>query len=207
MDLRFFAALAFFISLVPVRATEDVAIVAIAALTDPAKLATLQTPRAANDRLLKCVYWLENARSRDLLPDGVITQAQATTDPLAQHATLVRTSLLRNLDIASKLGCLTANNAALMRRGMSPTITLGPYAGERAEVDHIVPIALAPELGNELANLELMPRSLNRRKGASVGERQIAYARKLSAAGLLTHEALARVESAPRAKATPSLSR
>ena len=44
---------------------------AVAALTDPAKLATLQGERAANPRVLKCVYWLHEAAIRGLAPDTV----------------------------------------------------------------------------------------------------------------------------------------
>ncbi len=51
-------------------------------------------------------------------------------------------------------------------------ISRGPYAGELAEVDHIAPIAVEPMRGKEIGNLELLPRTLNRRKGAKLGERQ-----------------------------------
>ena len=37
-----------------------------------------------------------------------------------------------------------------------------PY-GRAIEIDHIVPLAVAPELGKEIANLELLPRSVNGR--------------------------------------------
>ena len=111
------------------------------------------------------------------------------------RAPLVKASLLRNLDIADKLGVLTPDNLALIRRGHSPIITRGPYAGEPAEVDHIIPLAIAPEVDKEIANLELLPRSLNRRKGATVGDRQLDYARRFRAAGLLDDAALARVEA------------
>jgi hypothetical protein len=37
-------------------------------------------------------------------------------------------------------------------------------------VDHIIPRAVAPTLDKVLANLELMPHSLNIRKGAKVGQ-------------------------------------
>lgn len=40
---------------------KDSPVVAIASLTDPAKLATLKGERAANPRLQKCVYWLAYA--------------------------------------------------------------------------------------------------------------------------------------------------
>jgi len=57
--------------------------------------------------------------------------------------------------------------------------------GKPAEVDHIVPIAVEPLLGKETANLELLPRTLNRRRGARVGERQRDYLAKFRAAELL----------------------
>ena len=56
----------------------------------------------------------------------------------------------------------------------------GPYAGQIAEVDHIVPLAQAGGIGNELANLELLPATLNRAKSDKVGERQAAWLRKRS---------------------------
>lgn len=165
---------------------QDVAVAALASLTDPQKLATLKGDRAANDRLLKCVYWLHDARGRGQLPERVIDAAQKLTGDPAAHAALVREGLLRNLTISDRLGLLTPENAEGMRRGRSPIVMHGPYAGEKAEVDHIVPVIVAPQLCNELANLELMPRTLNRRKGAKMGQRQRDYARRFNAAGMLS---------------------
>ena len=170
----------------------DAAVSAIASLIDPAKLATLQGDRAANQRVLKCVFWLSDARSRGIDPETVIGQAQAL-NACAQEARarLVEQALLRNLDIAEKLGCLTADNLIRLRHGRSPVISRGPYAGEPAEVDHIVPLAIEPALRHEIANLELLPRTLNRRKGARMGERQRDYLEKFRDADLLepiTHE-------------------
>lgn len=174
--------------LVPVNTAlaGDVAVTAVTSLTDPAKLASLRGERAANRRVLKCVFWLNDARLRGLKPELVIDEAQKLNlSAEERRAPLVEAALLRNLDIAGKLGCLTPDNLARLRHGASPVISLGPYAGEPAEVDHIVPIAREPSLGNEIANLELMPRSLNRRKGARMGERQRDYLEKFRAADLL----------------------
>ena len=66
-----------------------------------------------------------------------------------------------------------------LRRGRAPTITRGPYVGEKLTVDHIIPRAVAPTLDKVLANLELMPPSLNIRKGAKIGQRQVDLANKL----------------------------
>ena len=167
---------------------QDSASVAVASLTDPAKLATLSAERAANPRLLKCLYWLNEARSRGISPEKVIFDAQEIQKANHPRAVLVRDSLLRNLDIAEKLGCLTSENLEKMRRGKAPTITLGPYAAQPAEVDHIIPLSVAPELGKEIANLELTPRTLNRKQGAKIGTRQRSYAVKFRDAGLITEE-------------------
>ena len=171
---------------------QDVAVRAVASLIDPAKLVTLSGDRAANPRLLKCVYWLNDARSRGLEPETVIDEAQTLNLSAQQpRAPLVEAALLRNLDIAGKLGCLTSENLDRLRRGRSPVISRGPYSGELAEVDHIVPLAAEPALDREIANLELLPRTLNRRKGASMGARQRDYLEKFRQAelvGLLPHE-------------------
>jgi hypothetical protein len=48
-------------------------------------------------------------------------------------------------------------------------------------------------VGNELANLELLPRTLNRGKSDHVGARQLAHAERLAEAGLLSAASLERV--------------
>ena len=80
----------------------------IASLIDPAKLATLKQ-RGANPRIQKCVYWLAVARSEGSEPGKILDLAIARagyTNQLA--AQLTKEALLRNLDIADKLGCLNA---------------------------------------------------------------------------------------------------
>jgi hypothetical protein len=105
-----------------------------------------------------------------------------------QKGQLTAAAMVRNRTIAERLGCLDDEGMENLRRGKSPTITRGPYAGEKLTVDHIIPRAVAPALDKILANLEHMPHSLNIRKGAKVGQRQIDLANKLLAAGLLTPE-------------------
>ena len=56
-------------------------------------------------------------------------------------------------------------------------------------VDHIIPRSVCPELDNKLFNLEFMPDTLNRRKGAKVGDRQQQLAKKWQEVGLLSAEA------------------
>lgn len=158
----------------------------IASLTDRAKLATLASNRAANTRLLKILYWMSAAQEKGCDLGAVVDEALISYADAPEHRELVRASLLGNYDIATKLGCLQRKNLAQMRHGRSPTVRRGPYRGEKAEVDHIVPRARAPELDNDFANLELQPVSLNRRKAGRITDRQAALAKRLAHAGVLT---------------------
>lgn len=171
------------------------AVLAVAHLSDPAKLARLGE-RGANARLNKIVYWLADGQSHGSEPETTLRWAQRLQGANRPGAALVRESLSRNLRIAGQLGLLSAENQARLRRGQAGVISLGPYAGETAEVDHIVPVSLAPELGNELANLEMLPRTLNRAKSNRIGSRQLDLAEDFLNAGLMSKESFARVRAA-----------
>ena len=71
----------------------------------------------------------------------------------------------------------------------------GPYAGDIASVDHIIPRAVVPELDNVIANLELLPLKLNESKNSKVGDRQRDMAKRFHAAGLLSEAGLKAVEA------------
>ena len=175
------------------------AVVAVGSLSDPAKLATLGE-RGANSRLNKIVYWLDQSRRRYLAPETAVDLALWENGCPKVRAALVKESLLRNLKIAEELGLLTAANRDRLRQGKAAFATTGPYSGESVEIDHIVPISLAPEVGNELANLEMLPKTLNREKSNRVSERQLAHAERLREAGLLTGESYTRVKMKNRAR-------
>lgn len=170
----------------------------IAALIAPEKLATLK-PGGANPRIQKAVAQLEAARLAGEPVQGTAERAVVLAGYTNREAAaLTAQALIRNHDIAMKLGCLTPQGLADMRRGQSPTVTLGPYKGQELSVDHIIPKSLDPSLDRLIANLELLPLRLNQRKSDAVGDRQVSLAKKLSAAGLLSREVLPRVEKAAR---------
>jgi len=106
----------------------------IVPLIDPAKLAPLGK-RGANSRVQKCVYWLEDARKAGESPEEV-AQAAVAKGYTKEAAKLTTAELLRNLDIAGKLGCLDEASLAKMRRGNAPVVT---KAGQIASFDHIIP--------------------------------------------------------------------
>lgn len=159
----------------------------IASLIDPAKLSTLGA-RRANPRVQKAVYWLVMARKEGQKPERVLDSAVAIAGYKNAAANLTKDGLLRNLDIAGKLGCLDHEGLAEMRRGNAATVMKGPYTGDQLSVDHIIPRAIVPELDNVIANLELMPLRMNESKNAKITQRQVALGKKFREAGLLSEQ-------------------
>ncbi len=90
---------------------------------------------------------LAEARADGFDPAGVAKRAVARAGMKGKAGTLTAAAMVRNLDIAEKLGCLDKAGLADMRRGQAATIRKGPYAGDELSVDHIVPRAVAPERG------------------------------------------------------------
>jgi hypothetical protein len=181
------AVAALWLALGPVAGAQDVVRTALASLCDPSKIATLTSDRAANPRVRKIAYWLEVARQSGRDPRAEMDAVMVAVGwGGTMKGDLTAAAMARNRTIAERLGCLDAEGMERMRRGASPIVKRGPYTGEKLHVDHIIPRAVSPRLDLVLANLELMPHSLNIRKGAKIGQRQIDLARKLHAAGLLS---------------------
>ena len=179
-----------------IMAAPSTAAVAIAAQADPVKLATLKGDRAANPRMQRCVYWLATAEAAGEQPGAVLDEAARINGTAGTpYAGFIRWGMLENLKLAKELGILTPEGMAELRRGKSATITKGEYAGQEAEADHVIPVAVCPELRNQVMNLELLPAKLNRSKGAKIGERQKVFARELHDAKLLSDEGWAAIET------------
>ena len=104
--------------------------------------------------------------------------------------------MVRNLTIAERLGCLGDEGLLSLRKGQAATIRRGPYKGDELSVDHIIPRAVVPELDKVLANLELMPLSMNQGKNDRIASRQLELGRKLHKAGLLSSSGLRALKAA-----------
>jgi len=177
-----------------IMASPSTAEIAIAALTDPAKLATLKGERAGNPRLQKCVYWLAFAEEQGEKPEVVLdVSAKLNKTAGTPYAGFVSWGLLQNLKIAKELGLLTPEGMAEMRRGKAATITKGQYVGQEAEADHVIPKGVCLELQNQVMNLELLPASLNRTKSDKVTKRARVFAKELYEAKLLSNGGLVSV--------------
>ena len=144
----------------------------LVSLIDPAKLATLGK-RRANPRIQKAVAILADAEADKLDPGAVCAAAVARVKMKPAAGELTKAALLRNLDIARKLGCLDSAGLDDMRHGKAATIRRGPCKGDELSVDHIIPRAVCPELDHAIAHLELMPLHMNESRNAKVVERQL----------------------------------
>jgi hypothetical protein len=162
-------------------------------LIDPAKLATLGE-RGTNPRIQKITAILWEAKLKGNDPAVVAGKAVELIGWAGTpKGDLTVAAMVRNVVILERLGSTTEEDIHAMKRGKAPTVRRGPYVGEIVSVDHIIPRSVAPELDNVIANLELMPLSVNQRKGNKVSDRQTSLARKLNAAGLLSAYGLERV--------------
>jgi hypothetical protein len=167
-------------------------------LIEPAKLATLKE-RGANQRVQKITAILWKAKQAGQDPAKVAEKAVGLIGwGTTQKGELTASAMVRNLTIAEKLGATTPQDIDDMSKGKTGDVRNGPYSGQLLSVDHIIPRAVAPELDNVIANLELMPLSLNMSKNDKVTARQADLARKLNAAGLLSEEGLRRVLAVAR---------
>jgi hypothetical protein len=180
----------------PVAANDAASL--IQPLIDPAKLATLGD-RGANSRIQKITAILCEAKVNGQDP------AKAAGDAVrligwgdTEKGRLTAAAMVRNVTILERLGSTTEADLDELRHGRTATVRKGPYAGEVLSVDHIIPRAIAPELDNVIANLELMPLSVNRKKSDGIGDRQVSMAKAFHSAGLLSDAGFKRVMEAKR---------
>ena len=167
-------------------------------LIDPAKLATLGE-RGANTRIQKVTAILWQAKVNGQDPAKVADNAVELIGWAGtEKGRITALAMVRNVTILERLGSTTPSDLNDMRHGKTATVRNGPYAGEVLSVDHIIPRAVAPELDNVIANLELMPLSVNQKKNDKIGDRQISLAKAFHDAGLLSDAGFQRVMAAKR---------
>ena len=167
-------------------------------LIDPAKLATLGE-RGANTRIQKVTEILWQAKVNGQDPAKVAEKALELIGWAGtEKGRLTSAAMVRNVTILERLGSTTPEDLEDMRHGRAATVRKGPYIGEVLSVDHIIPRSVAPELDNVIANLELMPLSVNQRKGNKIGDRQVSLAKALRDAGLLQNAGFQSVMAAKR---------
>jgi hypothetical protein len=167
-------------------------------LIDPVKLATLGD-RGANQRIQKvtAILWQAKAEGQD--PVKIADKAVELIGwGGTEKGRLTSAAMVRNLTILERLGGTTPQDLDDMQQGKAAIVRKGPYEGDIISVDHIMPRSVAPELDNVIANLELMPVSVNQKKSDKIGDRQISMAIAFHGAGLLSEAGFQRVMAAKR---------
>ncbi len=178
------------------RVVQREAAILIAPLVEYREVYKTGSSREANDLLLETVALLIVADNKGADPGMLLREVELINNTPVNYSDLLTESILRNIKIARELKLDTPANLQLMSEGKSPIVGAGPYAGERIEVDHIVPRSLAPDLDNLLINLEMMPQTLNRRKSNKVTERAYSMAKRFHEAGVMMPESWLEVEEA-----------
>lgn len=167
-------------------------------LIDPTKLVTLGD-RGANSRIQKVTALLWDAKVNGQDPAKVADKAVELIGWAGtEKGRLTAAAMVRNVTILERLGGTTPEDLDDMRHGKTAKVRKGPYAGEVLSVDHIIPRSVAPEIDNVIANLELMPLTVNVKKNDKIGDRQVSMAKAFHDAGLLSDTGFQRVMAAKR---------
>lgn len=157
----------------------------LANLLDPLKVSTLKGTRALNSRLHKVLYWLRQEELAGHNPAEALWRAMKTAKadapnlPSMLNGSIDHAQIMKNYNLAKELRVFDqAVNLDLMRRGQSPLIN-APWGVEKLEVDHIVPVAQAPELSNAWGNLAYQTKKFNRMRGdrfiPAMGDKLVEY--------------------------------
>jgi len=172
---------------------------AIASLTNPKKLATLEGERASNSRLQKCLYWVEvdqRAEGGMKFYPLIMRSLELNGEKDTPYGNAILGSLFENYRLANKMGLFTSEGMNELRQGKSATITQGEYAGQEATADNYIPRSVCPELDNQIFNLRLLPSKLNSSKGDKVNKEKVEFAEELNKGGLLSAQGLEAVNKA-----------
>lgn len=188
--MRFYI-LAALLAILPAQADETPAerqsrtALIVSSLGDPAKLESLTSRGGAANRLVKICFYLHEAKTAGISPDSVVAAAvKAWGWEGNAKGELTAASILHAFSELGEFGCFDLpEDRDSLKRGARPSIRRGQYSGESIEMDHIVPVALAPEWTQVIANLQPLPESVNRLKSDSVDETVEHHRERLLAAG------------------------
>ncbi len=132
--------------------------------------------REGNPIFREALYHLASAQKRGLSSDEIVGELYKDSRLPKPIIEIRKERLIGNLKEIRLLGLDTPENLELLKAGKSPIVTKGNprYFGEKAEVDHMVSVYQVPEFKNEVANFQLLPKSINREKRAASSDEQRA---------------------------------
>ena len=146
--------------------------------------------RSGNPLFKKVLFHLEGARQAGVSYESSLNQIYRESSRVPALVQLRKQALLNNMKSCRQLGLVTPENMQRLEQGLAPVVTKGnaKYIGETVEVDHSVPIR--GPIGravyeNEPANLQMLPKSINREKRAFADTKSPGREAKLDRAYLM----------------------
>jgi len=139
---------------------------------DPVKLASPTNPRNANARFvrsMKAMHDLE-AHGKDVAKELDRLLSRDIHSDFFYSRSVTRDHLLKEYAKCKEYGLFdSVDNLRTMSRDIgrsgAPTIMRGEYAGQKIHIDHRIPVSQAPELGNVILNLRVLPERVNLSRG------------------------------------------
>jgi hypothetical protein len=143
--------------------------------------------RSGNPLLKKILYHLERARQSGVSYESSLNEIYRDSPSAAAMIQGRKEQLIKDMKTCRQLGLVTPENMERLEQGLAPVVTQGnaKYIGEPVEIDHRVPIRGPngrPIYENEPANLQLLPKSINREKWANIDEISRGHEAKLDRA-------------------------
>ena len=126
--------------------------------------------REGNPIFREALYHIVSVQKRGLSSGEIVDELYRDSRLPEPIIEIRKERLIGNLKEIESLGLDTPENLELLKVRRSPIVTKGNhrYFGELAEVDHMVSLKETPVFKNEVANFQLLPKSINREKrGAS----------------------------------------
>ena len=168
---------------------------ALSSLLDANNLDNSRRDQGTASVLNRCIYTLVFAEEQSANPETIIDLAMKSNGiSETPFGGFLKWGLLENLKLAKQLGLTTPEGMAALRAGKSAFITKGEYRGQTAVAHTVIPKEFAPQLENNIINLELGPSKLNTHKGERVDKRQLTFARELYEAKMITDNELKSLE-------------
>lgn len=155
--------------------------------------------RGSNETMRIVNYKIYQAHSDGLDIEKLLELAQPTHLQPPPLAKLNSKRFKDNLRLGIEYGIYEGEaNLKALAYGKAPTITKGEFAGERIDVEHVVPKSIAPGLDNILANLMWYPASLNQSKNNTITQEAMDMAEVFADEGILQTDELLAVKKAYR---------
>lgn len=176
-------------------------------LTDKGAIAALKDQeRGANERIRKLIYEIEASKLQGVDAKKALTEALKRNDYTGFEHKLTLNNVYGNWHSLKTFvpDALSPENMARMKDGKAPTTEVRGIK-QTLEVDHIVPVKVAPELGTKLHNLRLLAQTVNGSIQDRVPAAAMIRAQDLKAAGMMSDSSYKNLQLSSRTQKPASV--